>query len=494
MVRILNQYVSPKGIVLMLLEGVLIALALLCAVRIRFWSSESGFDNYVTLPEFAWQVLVFVITLQVCFYYCDLYRLSALRGRTEQLISLGQSLGSACLLLGILYFIFPSLLLGRGIFFIGVALVPAFVISSRMALDQIWQAAAAAENVVVIGAGDLALTLARHLHERNDLNVRLAAFIDVHGGVERRIPSMARGMKQGIAAAVADVDYAAREERTLFNRPVFGPEESLMAVVEKFQATRIIVALEDQRNALPTRDLVRLRVQGVRVEDINSTIAALTGRICLEMVKPSWFVFTDGFHRSIVTLIIKRAIDLASGLVGLAISFPIMLLVALAIKLDSKGPVIFRQRRVGLRGSCFELLKFRSMRVDAEEGTGARWATVNDPRVTRIGRLLRKYRLDELPQFVNVIRGEMSLVGPRPERPEFVEELRKQISYYDERHSVRPGLTGWAQVQYRYGSTLEDAVRKMEYDLFYLKNMSIFLDCAIVLDTFRIVVTGQGGR
>ena len=280
----------------------------------------------------------------------------------------------------------------------------------------------------------------------------------------------------------------------LFSRPVFGPEDGLQSIVEQHQAARIIVALEDRRNVLPTQELVRLRVQGIRVEDAHSTISALTGRVWLETVKPSWFVFTDGFHRSTVTQIIKRSIDLASGIVGLALTFPIMLLMAMAIRLDSPGPVIFRQRRVGLKGQCFELLKFRSMRVDAEEGTGARWATDNDPRATPVGRFLRKYRLDELPQFINVIRGEMSLAGPRPERPEFVEELRKHISYYDERHSVRPGVTGWAQVQYRYGSNVQDAIRKMEYDLFYLKNMSIFLDCAIILDTFRIVTTGAGSK
>jgi sugar transferase (PEP-CTERM system associated) len=468
MVRILNQYVSPKGIVLMLLEGGLLTLALLCAVRIRFWGSAASFNDYVALPDFAWQAAVFVVTLQVCFYYCDLYRPGAIRGRNEQWIALGQSLGSGCLLLGIVYFIFPSLLLGRGIFFISVALVPAFVTCSRVALDRIWQSAAPKENVVIIGAGELAITVASQLLKRNDLNVELAGFFDVHG--------------------------AAGEDRTLFGRPVFDLGADLQAVVEQHQASRIIVALEDRRNALPTRELVRLRVQGIRVEDAHSTISALTGRVWLETVKPSWFVFSDGFRRSTITQILKRVIDLTSGVVGLTVSLPLMLLVAVAIRLDSKGPVIFRQRRVGLRGKCFEVLKFRSMRVDAEEGTGARWAADNDPRVTRVGRFLRKYRLDELPQFMNVMRGEMSLVGPRPERPEFVDELRKQISYYDERHSVRPGITGWAQVKYRYGSNLADAVRKLEYDLFYLKNMSMFFDCAIILDTVRIVLGGHGGR
>jgi sugar transferase (PEP-CTERM system associated) len=274
---------------------------------------------------------------------------------------------------------------------------------------------------------------------------------------------------------------------------VLGCGKNLDSIVEKNGISRIIVALEDRRNTLPIRDLVRLRVQGIRIEDAHSVIAALTGRVWLETVRPSWFVFSDGFRRSTLTLIIKRALDLALAIVGLTISSPIMILVALAVRLDSRGPAIYRQTRVGLGGRCFDVLKFRSMRTDAEQGTGAQWSSANDPRVTRVGHYLRKYRLDELPQFLNVIRGEMSFVGPRPERPEFVGELRKEIPYYDERHSVRPGITGWAQVQYRYGSSVEDALRKLEYDLFYLKNMSPVFDCAIVVRTIGIVLNGQAG-
>jgi exopolysaccharide biosynthesis polyprenyl glycosylphosphotransferase len=187
-------------------------------------------------------------------------------------------------------------------------------------------------------------------------------------------------------------------------------------------------------------------------------------------------------------------LDLSFGILGLVLSLPLMAAVALAVRLDSQGPILYRQLRVGRMGKCFHVLKFRSMITDAEKHTGARWAHENDPRVTRIGRLLRKYRLDELPQFWNVIRGDMSFVGPRPERPEFVRELRKEIPYYDERHSVRPGLTGWAQVQYSYGASIEDAFNKLEYDLFYLKNMSFIFDLAIVFQTIRIVIGGRGGR
>jgi len=245
---------------------------------------------------------------------------------------------------------------------------------------------------------------------------------------------------------------------------------------------------------LPTRALVSLRVRGIRVEDAATALSALTGRVSLDAVKPSWFVFSDGFHRSKWNELLKRVLDLFAATVGLALSAPLMLLVGLAVRFDSKGPVLYRQTRVGRMGKTFELLKFRSMRTDAEHLTGAQWATQDDPRVTRVGRFIRKYRLDELPQFINVIRGHMSFVGPRPERPYFVEELRNVIPYYDERHSVRPGITGWAQVQYPYGASVEDAFKKLEYDLFYLKNVSLVFDLAIIFQTIRIVTGGHGGR
>jgi exopolysaccharide biosynthesis polyprenyl glycosylphosphotransferase len=240
--------------------------------------------------------------------------------------------------------------------------------------------------------------------------------------------------------------------------------------------------------------LVSLRVQGLRVDDAPTALAGLTGRISLRSVRPSWFVFSEGFHRSKWNDLLKRILDLVAAVIGLLASLPIMLFVAVAIRLDSKGSIIYRQKRVGRMNRPFEVLKFRSMRVDAEKESGAQWATENDPRITRIGRFLRKYRLDELPQFINVIRGEMSFVGPRPERPEFVTQLREKIPYYDERHSVRPGLTGWAQVRYSYGSSVDDASQKLEYDLFYLKNMSLTFDLAILFNTIRIVLGGHGGR
>jgi sugar transferase (PEP-CTERM system associated) len=317
-----------------------------------------------------------------------------------------------------------------------------------------------------LGSGESAITIARELTRRGDLNVHLVGLVHEESA----------------------------EPGTVFGYPILGGMDRLEEIAVRHCVTRIVVALADRRGVLPVRELVTLRVQGIIVEDVHSAISALSGRVWLSVVKPGWFVFSEGFHRSRFTLITKRCLDILFSVLALALSLPVMAAVALAVRLDSQGPVLYRQTRVGLGGRCFEVLKFRSMSVNAETGKGAQWAKQNDPRVTRVGRRLRKYRLDEFPQLINVIRGDMSFVGPRPERPAFVEMLRKEIPYYDERHSVRPGITGWAQVRYDYGATVEDALRKLEYELFSLQNMSVFFDLAIMFATVRVMLSGSGAR
>jgi sugar transferase (PEP-CTERM system associated) len=466
MIRVFNQYVSGKSFLLMAVEALLIVVSLISAVRLRFWNNPAEALSYLSIPDFAIQTTVVVFVCLACFYYNDLYDLSAGYSAVERVLRVEQSLGAASLLLGLLYFMVPGLLLGRGVFIIGMVLVTALVILSRKLLDKAWQLSAPMQRVMILGTGQLAMELARELTRRGDLSMKLEGFV---GGSQDK-------------------------SEKIFGFPVLGPTSEMEAIAKERAVSRIIVAMEDRRGTLPTRELVTLRVQGVRVEDAASALSGLTGRVSLRAVKPSWFVFSDGFHRSKWIDLLKRILDLAAGAIGLAVSMPIMIVVALVVRLESKGPIIFRQTRVGRMGKCFEVLKFRSMSDDAEKTNGAQWASENDPRVTRIGRFLRKYRLDELPQFVNVIRGEMSFVGPRPERPCFVEELRKTIPYYDERHSVRPGITGWAQVQYSYGSSIDDAFNKLEYELFYLQNMSLTFDLAIIFQTIRIVLGGHGGR
>lgn len=466
MFRIFNQYVSAKGLLLAVFESCIIALSLVCAVRLRFWSSPIELAAYQAWPDFAIQIAVVVIVCLALFYFNDLYDLHAHATSLDQILRLEQSLGAASFILGLFYFLLPGLLLSRGVFLIGMLLITASTVLGRKLLDKVWQLSASIQHVAIIGAGPLALQVARELTRRDDLNIRIEGFL-------------------GTTSSGAD---------SVFGIPVLGPISDIEAVAESRGLSRIIVALEDRRGALPTRELVTLRVRGLRVEEASTALAALTGRISLRCIHPSWLVFSEGFHRSRLTQVLKRFVDLVFGTFGFIVSLPLMAAVSVAVRLDSKGPILYRQTRVGRMNRTFEILKFRSMRVDAETNTGAQWATEDDPRITRVGRFIRKYRLDELPQFVNIIRGDMSFVGPRPERPCFVRALREQLPYYDERHSVRPGLTGWAQVQYRYGSTVEDAFSKLEYDLFYLKNMSIAFDLAIILQTIRVVLFGRGAR
>jgi sugar transferase (PEP-CTERM system associated) len=467
MVRVFSQYISSRSIALAAFESIIITLAFLVAARLRFWREP---DSHVyAVPEFSLQALMCVLVMQICLYYSDFYDFRAVKRPEEQVICLGQSIGAACVVLAFLFYLFPTLLIGRGLFLMSMSIVGGAVIVSRLAIDAAWRVAAPVQNVAIFGPGEFGLKVAEEIISRDDLNLHVSGIV-ISGEVAN-----------GGSFVVADRTVA-----------VLGSAAQIESIVNQHGITRIVVAVENSGGEA-MRNLIRLRVQGVRVDNVHTTMAGLTGRIWLAAVPSSWFLFSDGFDRSKFTLAAKRSFDLLFGMVGLILSAPVMGIVALAVRLDSRGPVIYRQTRVGYKGKTFELLKFRSMRVDAESA-GACWAQEHDPRVTRLGRFLRKYRFDELPQFINVVRGEMSFVGPRPERPMFVDQLRKEVPFYEERHMARPGITGWAQVEYQYGSTIAHACRKLEYDLFYLMNMSILFDCAIALRTVRILISGRGSR
>jgi lipopolysaccharide/colanic/teichoic acid biosynthesis glycosyltransferase len=268
--------------------------------------------------------------------------------------------------------------------------------------------------------------------------------------------------------------------------------ESLIELVERLGVDRVVVALEDRRGQLPTAELLRCRLAGVRVQEREELYEHITGKIAVEAMRPSYLIFNRGFSRSLTGQVAKRAGDVAMALVGLLLAWPVMLLTAIAVRLSSRGPALYTQERVGADGRPFTLYKFRSMRTDAESGTGPVWAQKDDPRITPVGGILRRSRLDELPQLFNVLLGDMSLVGPRPERPVFVAELERQIPYYALRHVVKPGVTGWAQINYPYGSTVEDALQKLQYDLFYIKNQSLPFDLSILFTTIKTVVLRKG--
>jgi sugar transferase (PEP-CTERM system associated) len=272
---------------------------------------------------------------------------------------------------------------------------------------------------------------------------------------------------------------------------VIGNYDNLPEIVEQFRIHTIVVCIEDRRSVLPVQALLQCKTLGIEVIDGHQMYEEELGRLCIDQLRPSALIFSTGFKRRVLTMGLKRIIDMIFGIIGLLLLAPLCLLIGLLIKIDSSGPIFYRQMRVGLRGQPYMIWKFRSMHVDAEK-SGPRWAEKKDPRISRVGQILRKLRIDELPQLYNVVRGEMSLVGPRPERPVFVEELRKKIPYYDIRHTVRPGVTGWAQIRFRYGSSAEDAHTKLQYDLYYVKNMSFALDVRILAQTIKVVTLGEG--
>lgn len=274
---------------------------------------------------------------------------------------------------------------------------------------------------------------------------------------------------------------------------IIGTFDQLYEIIEQHRANVVAICLEDRRSQLPFETLLSIKVMGLEVIDGHQLYELESGRLSIDLLRPSALIFSTGFQRRTHAMGIKRLVDLVGSAMGLVLTLPLFLLVAVLIKLDSQGPVFYRQVRVGLRGQPYMIWKFRSMSHDAEKG-GPRWAQEADPRISRVGKWLRKLRIDELPQFINVLKGEMSLVGPRPERPVFVQELRERIPYYDIRHTVRPGITGWAQTQFRYGASAEDSHMKLQFDLYYVKNLSFRLDMRVLVETIRVVLLGEGAR
>jgi len=273
---------------------------------------------------------------------------------------------------------------------------------------------------------------------------------------------------------------------------IVGESGSLSKIVRGHKADAVVVSIRERRGAFPAKDLLKCKMSGIEVYDAPTFYEKITGKLLLENISPSGLIFSDGFRITPVMHALKRALDIVTALFGLIILLPFIPIFALLVVRDSPGPILFSQTRVGERGALFTLYKFRTMRMDAEKATGAVWAQENDPRITRLGRIYRKLRIDEIPQLWNILRGDMSFVGPRPERPEFVESLSEEIPYYSERHAVKPGLTGWAQVSYRYGSSVEDAREKLRFDMYYIKKCSIFFDLYIILKTAKVIVLGAG--
>jgi sugar transferase (PEP-CTERM system associated) len=352
----------------------------------------------------------------------------------------------------------------RSTLFFAMLLAIALLMANRLVVGGVLGASAFRRRVLVLGAGARAQRI-KALSERVESGFSVVGYIAMTAGPQALEQAVPR-------AAIADLSRHVRE----------------------LGANEVVLALEERRNALPLKDLLRIKTAGVHVNDFSSFLERETGRVDLDTLNPSWLIFSDGFSSGrALSSAAKRLFDIVASTIVLGLTFPIIALFATLVKLDSRGPAFFRQRRIGLYGQPFELIKLRSMRSDAEKD-GAKWAEKDDPRVTRVGRFIRKVRIDELPQAWSVLTGRMSFVGPRPEVPAFVDDLEEKLPFYAERHMVKPGITGWAQINYPYGASVEDARAKLEYDLYYAKNYTPFLDLLILLQTLRVVLWPEGAR
>jgi sugar transferase (PEP-CTERM system associated) len=414
------------------------------------------------------------VAFMACMYYFELCDSAIVSDRREVIVRLIQVLGVAYIVLGLLYYLYPPVRLGRGIFHIGFLFVGLLLLLWRGLFSVINNTQRLAEQVVILGDGPLAESLLHEIETRPELGIRVTG----------------RAQMTGNRILVGNPEHG--ETPPTVSQSSFC--EAIATDPKIGRINRIVVAMEERRGKLPVDLLLSLKNRGVQVQDGNDVYESITGKVPIESIRLSWLLFSPGNAASRLFLFYKRSASLLSSTIGLLLSIPLLPFVVLAIKLSSPGRILYRQSRVGRDGVVFRCYKFRTMRSDAEADSGPTWALDDDPRITRVGRFLRKTRIDEIPQLLNVLRGEMSLVGPRPERPEFVAALNKQIPYYHLRHSVRPGITGWAQILYKYGNSVEDAKEKLRYDLYYIKNTSVGLDLLILLNTIKIVLLGRGAK
>jgi sugar transferase (PEP-CTERM system associated) len=464
MIRLLNAYFPRRTFFLGISETFLVALAFIGAAIARLGATDASV--MLSYEQGFLKVIVVSAAFVVCMYYFDLYDSAILSNRREVLSRLVQVLGTACLVLAVLYYVYPPLELGRGIFLLGTAFVAVVLFLWRRLFLVINSVSRFADRVLILGDGLLAEPLSKEIAQRPELALCVIG----------HIPERANDF--GEAWGLDDADRVA----------------DLPRYVRSHRVDRIIVAMSDRKAKLPVEQLLAVKSRGVLIQDATEVYEAITGKVPLESIRLGWLLFSPSFSDFRFVLIYNRLASVLVSVIGLLLSLPLIPFIALAIKLSSRGPILYRQKRVGREGTVFNCYKFRTMRADAEADTGATWAADDDPRITRVGSFLRTSRLDEIPQLWNVLVGEMSVVGPRPERPEFVEWLSREIPHYNVRHIIRPGITGWAQVRYRYGSSIEDAKEKLRYDLFYVKNISPGFDLLILFYTIKIILLGRGAK
>jgi len=460
LVRVFNVYFPLRTVVLLVGEAVIITSAFLLAALIQFGSNFTlvvGYENGWSRIALACAVFIF------CMYYYDLYESYAFCDPRELISRLVQVLGTAFLVMALIYYVFPRTQLGVALIGLAAIFFGCSLILWRKMFLVLNRSGRLAERALLFGAGPLSLPLSREIASRPQWGVRLAGY----------------------------VGRPLEDDESLDGLRRLGDTDDLTTVVEREQIREVIVTMAERRGRLPVEQLLDLKTKGVAVRDGVDVYENLTGKIPVESLRLSWLLFSPGFQLSRGRRVLKRAVSLALSFIGLVLTLPLMIVTALAIRLDSEGPVLFRQERVGKDGKIFKLLKFRSMKWNADPD---RPAEKDDDRFTRVGKWIRRARIDELPQLYNILRGDMYFVGPRPFVPNQEWELVGKIPFYRQRWSVKPGATGWAQINRGYCATLEDNAEKLAYDLFYIKNMSIGMDLMIIFQTLKTLFLGRGGR
>jgi sugar transferase (PEP-CTERM system associated) len=466
MLRISNHYVSKVVFSLIFIEFLILIGAFYTGAAVRFMDTTEfllpKFDHFFV------SALSFAVTMIFSMSALGMYQLNFDEGlRNPFFMKLMPSFAMGFCILTLVFYLFPELYFGRGILLLVFGISAAGILLARIVFFKTSEIGILESRILFLGDGALA-------RECGDLARNATGY-----------------HKYDIAGFVS----VANEERRVDERDVLElrAQESLREMALRFGAGEVVVAVGNRRGgAFPIKDLLDCKLHGVKVTDAATFFERETFQIRVDSLQPSWIVFGGGFDQSYIRAFMKRSIDILCSGMLLLLTLPVMVVTALAIWVEDRGPLFYEQERVGRGDDTFKVLKFRSMGVHAEKGGKPQWAQQNDPRVTRVGNFIRKVRIDELPQIVNVFRGEMSFVGPRPERPYFVEQLSEDIPFYKVRHSIKPGITGWAQVRYGYGATVEDAVQKLQYDLYYVKNNSLFLDVLILIDTLKVVLFGSG--
>ena len=455
MVNVFIQAVNRRSLALIACESLFIT----AAVGVIAYLLHDGHPgSFLMTPNLGLKSLLIAFMCQVCLYYADLYEFGMTSDRRELFARILKAVGFSSILIGALYSRFPDLVIGDGVVQITAIIAVALAVGWRITFVWLTRSVAPRQRFLIVGTSATARNFARELQSREEVGVTIVGFVDAEPSAD-----------------------------------VIGTFDDIPAIVRARSVDRVVVSLADARGKLPMETLLQMKLNGVTFDHLASVYEEYTGKIAVENLRPSWLIFAEGFRKSRGHAVMKRAVDVIVAGAALLLVLPLVAVIAIAVRLTSRGPVFYHQRRVGQNGHLFHVHKFRSMCQDAEAATGAVWAAKSgDARITPLGRILRRSRLDELPQLWNILCGHMSLVGPRPERPEFVGALSQQIPFYAQRHIVKPGLTGWAQVRYTYGASVEDALEKLQYDLFYIKHMSIVMDLMIMLETVKTVILRRG--